>query len=71
MSREPQSSPLTPVLFNLFINDIEVGINSSSPVLPDDNKLCRAITSQDIAALEEHLIKMEGWAAIWQMRFNI
>lgn len=56
----------------LFINYIEVGINCSISVFAGDTRLSRAITSQqDVAYLQGDLVKIMGWAAIWQMRFNI
>lgn len=72
MSKVPQGYVLGPILFNLCINDIKVGINSSLSVLVDDTKLSRVITSQqDIAALQGDNDKIKGWATAWQMRFII
>ena len=68
----PQGSVLGPILFNLFINDLEDGINSSISVFADDTKLSRAITSpQDVETLQKDLNKLMGWATTWQMRFNV
>lgn len=67
----PQGSVLGPILFNLFIHDIEIGINSSISVFADNTKLSRAITShQDIEILQKDMKKME-WANTWQMRFKV
>ena len=68
----PQGSVLGPILFNLFINDLEDGINSTISVFADDTKLSRAISSpQDVETLQEDLNRIMGWASTWQMRFNV
>ena len=67
-----QSSVLGPILFNLFINDLEDGVSSAISVFVDDTKLSRAITSpQDVETLQKDLNKLMGWATTWQMRFNV
>lgn len=61
-----------PMLFNLFITDIEVGIKSSIAVFADDTKLCQDLTlAQHVASLKEGPDKIGSWAATWQMRFNM
>ena len=40
-----QGSVLGPILFNLFINDLEDGVSSAISVFMDDTKLSRAIIS--------------------------
>uniref|UniRef100_A0A803J1V1 Reverse transcriptase domain-containing protein n=1 Tax=Xenopus tropicalis TaxID=8364 RepID=A0A803J1V1_XENTR len=72
VSGVPQGSVLGPLLFNLFINDLEVGIDSIVSIFADDTKLCKTISSmQDAAALQSDLTKLDNWAANWEMRFNV
>uniref|UniRef100_A0A803JAV9 Reverse transcriptase domain-containing protein n=1 Tax=Xenopus tropicalis TaxID=8364 RepID=A0A803JAV9_XENTR len=72
VSGVPQGSVLGPLLFNLFINDLEVGIDSTVSIFADDTKLCKTISSmQDAAALQSDLTKLDNWAANWKMRFNV
>ena len=51
-------SVLGPILFNLFINDLEDGVSSAISVFADDTKLSRAITyPQDVETLQKDLNK--------------
>uniref|UniRef100_A0A803JLL9 Reverse transcriptase domain-containing protein n=1 Tax=Xenopus tropicalis TaxID=8364 RepID=A0A803JLL9_XENTR len=50
-------------VFNLFINDLAVGI---------ETKLCKTISPmQDVSALQSDLTKLENLAANWKMWFNV
>lgn len=53
-------------LFDLFSNDTEFGTRSSISLFADKIHL-----AQEVASFQEDLDKIEGWAAVWQMRFNI
>ncbi|CAM5136677.1 unnamed protein product [Natator depressus] len=68
----PQGSVLGPVLFIIFINDLEKGVNSEVAKFADDTKLLKIVKSQaDCEELQKALSKLGDWATKWQMKFNI
>ncbi|CAM4495757.1 unnamed protein product [Caretta caretta] len=68
----PQGSVLGPVLFNMFINDLEKGVNSKVAKCADDTKLLKTVKSQaDCDELQKDLSKLGDWATKWQMKFNV
>uniref|UniRef100_K7GG65 Reverse transcriptase domain-containing protein n=1 Tax=Pelodiscus sinensis TaxID=13735 RepID=K7GG65_PELSI len=68
----PQWSVLGPILFNLFINDLEKGVSSEVVKFADDTKLFRIVkTEADCEGLQEDLTKLSDWATEWQMNFNV
>ena len=67
----PQGSVLGPVLFVVYINDIDVGLNSMIYKFADDTKLLKELTCpQDAVDLQEDLVTLETWSEKWQMTFN-
>ena len=74
LSGVPQGSVLGPILFTIFINDID-GAATMADILrkfADDTKLGKVIRSQeDVDALQEMLVSLEQWAAQWGMAFNV
>src|SRR6218665_985195 len=63
---------LGPLLFVLFINDINDGILSKISKFADDTKLCRAVGyDQEADILREDLRRMFRWSQDWQMLFNL
>ena len=67
----PQGSVLGPVLFLIFINDLDTGVSSDVLKFADDTKLFREVTSrQDSICIQEDLNRLVEWARIWQMQFN-
>ena len=68
----PQGSVLGPLLFLIYINDLDDGIRSDISKFADDTKIGRNIsTGEDAAILQEDLDRLFEWAEKWQMEFNI
>ena len=68
----PQGSVLGPLLFIIYLNDMEQNISSSLSKFADDTKIGRRIDIiGDEMALQNDLDKLNDWAIKWQMEFNV
>lgn len=68
----PQGSVLGPLLFLVYINDLDENLISKIGKFADDSKLKKTVDS-DVEAqkLRQDLGNLETWASKWQMEFNV
>jgi len=68
----PQGSVLGPVLFLIYINDLDSGIISWLLKFADDTKLLsRVVNEEERLQLQADLDRLVEWSKVWQMRFNV
>ena len=68
----PQGSVLGPVLFLIYVNDLDDGLMCKVSNFADDTKITSKVTStQEKKALQSDLNQLTCWANKWQMEFNI
>ena len=73
LSGVPQGSVglLGPILFLVYINDLEEGVTGKILKFADDTKLFRQVKEiGDTIYLQEDIDKLVRWSEKWQMLFN-
>ena len=71
LSGVPQGSVLGPILFLVYINDLEEGVTGNILKFADDTKLFRKTKEiGDKQKLQDDIDKLVRWCEKWQMLFN-
>ena len=71
LSGVPQGSVLGPILFLVYINDLEEGVTGIILKFADDTKLFRKVKDiGDKFFLQDDIDKLVKWSEKWQMLFN-
>ena len=71
LSGVPQGSVLGPILFFIYINDLEDGVTGNILKFADDTKLFRKVKEiGDKQKLQDDIDKLVKWSEKWQMLFN-
>ena len=67
----PQGSVLRPLLFVIYINDLEKNVGGLNSKFVDDTKIGGVADSAgDCQRIQQDIDRLETWAQKWQVEFN-
>jgi len=66
----PQGSVRGPVLFLIYVNDLDNGVRNWMLKCADDTKLFIKINNADDGRLQDDMDRLVRWSEEWQMLFN-
>jgi hypothetical protein len=68
----PQGSVLGPLLFIVYVDDMEDGLLNKLLKFADDTKLFGKVRDEgEYRSLQEDLMKLSRWSEKWMMPFNV
>lgn len=69
----PQRSVLSPLLFIIYLNYLDLDISSNLGKFVDDTKIGRPIINrvEDTQALQKDIDGLYDWSVEWQMEFDV
>jgi len=72
LSGVPQGSVLEPILFLIYISDLDNGVKNWILKFANDTKIFSAVKNDlDRSVLQKDLDNLLRWAEEWQMLFNV
>ena len=72
LSGIPQGSVLGPVLFIIYVNDMDEGLTCKVSKFADDTKITGRVTSTaEKELLQSDLDRLVNWSKKWQMAYNV
>ena len=70
LSGVPQGSVLRPLLFLIYVNDLDDNITSNVLKFADDTNVFRKVNTDGDKQYKQHLDRLVKWSEKWQMFFN-
>jgi hypothetical protein len=72
ISGVPQGSVLGPLLFLIYINDLDENVSVSIKKFADDTKIYSGVGKGNVGNhLQDSLNNLSNWASKWDMKFNV